>query len=231
MCGRFYSNLTWAEYQAYFGVVGPPPESNFEPAYNIAPTQAIWIMVGDEGQRRLVSVRWGLVPLWAREMPNFSTFNAKVESLGEKASWKGSLNKYRCVIPVSGFYEWTGPKSNRQPYAIRRGNGAPLALAGLWAINTKLGDELLSATIVTVPANDYVSELHTRMPAILDGGGIAQWLGDAPWGPEVAGLLKPCPEDWLEAAPVSQSVNSSRAQLEGPPDPIGDALTHKGQGG
>ena len=106
MCGRFYVSLTWAQYRALLKLTTPCPESNFQPNWNAAPTHDVLICTSPGGERRLEKMRWGLVPVWAKEPPKYSTINAMCEGLEEKSTWKNSLNKMRCVVPINGFYEW-----------------------------------------------------------------------------------------------------------------------------
>ena len=102
MCGRYTHRLSWSELRKLMTITTPPPETNLQPNYNVAPTHDVPVCTQHDGERRLEMMRWGLVPIWAKEWPKYSTFNAKCESVEEKATWKGSLNKMRCVIPASG---------------------------------------------------------------------------------------------------------------------------------
>lgn len=209
MCGRFWASLTWEQYRKLLDLIGEPPESNFEPNWNAAPTHDVLVCNEHDGRRRLEKMRWGLVPGWAKEPPQFSTINAKAETLEEKATWKGALNKMRCVVPVSGFYEWRGPKGNKQPFAIARKDGGPMLLAGLWSFNDRIDkDGVRSFAIITCPANRVMGEIHDRMPVILDPSALECWLGPAPWGDAHRALLAPCPDDWLTAWPVSKDVGA-----------------------
>ncbi|MEM8935134.1 MAG: SOS response-associated peptidase [Pseudomonadota bacterium] len=226
MCGRFWASLTWEEYRALLDLQSPPPPSNFQPNWNTAPTHNVLICNTRNGERRIEEMKWGLVPPWMKEKPKFSTINAKSETLEEKASWKGSLHKQRCVIAISGFYEWRrGPGKAKQAFAIKRKDGKPMLLAGLWAFNEKVDpDQPRSFTIITCPANETMGAVHDRMPVILDPGDLDLWLGPAPWGDALRGLLKPCPDDWLTASPVSNDVGAVKNNAETLIDPLGPAI-------
>lgn len=210
MCGRFWNALSWEDYRDSLGLTGAPPDTNFRPNWNTAPTHTVLICSEHDGERRVEEMKWGLVPVWMKERPKFSTINAKAETIEEKATWKGSLNKMRCVVPVSGFFEWRrGAGKTKQAYAIKRRDGEPLLMAGLWAFNDKVdADQPRSFAIITCPANKVMGAVHNRMPVILDPTDLDLWLGSEPWGDAHRALLKPCPDDWLAAYPVSNDVGS-----------------------
>jgi len=133
MCGRFTQNYTWAQVHAFLSFLGVP--RNLRPRYNIAPTTEIDVVRLSEQGRELIPMRWGLVPFFwkksLRELP--ATFNARAETVAEKPMFRDAFKKRRCIIPASGFYEWTGGKGDRQPHLFTAADGSPvLALAGLW---------------------------------------------------------------------------------------------------
>jgi putative SOS response-associated peptidase YedK len=112
------------------------PAAKLRPRYNIAPTTAVDVIrLGENGQRELVPMRWGLIPGWwkktAKEVP--ATFNARAESVVDKPMFRNAFKQRRCIIPASGFFEWTGAKAERQPHLFTAADGSPvLAFAGLW---------------------------------------------------------------------------------------------------
>ncbi len=229
MCGRFWVSLTKEQFLELLALTGEAPETNFPPNWNVAPTHDVLICAergdGGERRRRLKQMRWGLIPVWAKEAPKFSTFNAKAETLEDKATWKGALNKFRCVVPVSGFYEWRGPKGEKQPFAIQRRDGKPMLLAGLWAYNDKIDPEgVFSFTIITCRANQTMRALHERAPVILDPDDLDLWLGPDPWGDAMHALLKPCPEDLLTAYPVNKDVGSVKNNRPDLMEPQGEKV-------
>ena len=150
MCGRFTQAYTWAEVHAFLDLVGPA--RNLRPRYNIAPTTTIDVARLGVGGRELVPMRWGLVPSWWKkplnELP--STFNARAESVAEKPMFQSAFKSRRCIIPASGFYEWTGPRKERTPHYFSSPSGEPLAFAGLWESwrDPESGERILSATII-----------------------------------------------------------------------------------
>src|SRR5882672_8634372 len=92
-------------------------------------------VLGAKGHRRLTAGLWSLVPFWTETLEHanrVSTFNAKVETRLEKPSFKNAFLKRRCIVPAEAFYEWAGPKKERQPLNIARADGKLLSLAGLF---------------------------------------------------------------------------------------------------
>src|SRR5919202_4057338 len=133
MCGRFTQLYTWAEVNDFLSF-GTPPR-NLQPRYNVAPTTTIDVALNRADGRALVPMRWGLVPgWWRKDMKDVpATFNARRETVAEKPMFRGAYKAgRRCVIPMSGFYEWkTGP-DGKQPHFISGANQPVLGIAGLW---------------------------------------------------------------------------------------------------
>ena len=208
MCGRYSHHLSWREIHDLYELTSAP--SNLEPSYNVCPTQAVQTVIEREGERELVPMRWGLVPSWwkkaAKDTP--ATFNARAESVAEKPMFRGALRRSRCLIPISGYYEWKAGPEGKQPYYFTRADGAPITVAGLWDEwrDPASGEPLKSCAMIITAANAFVSDTHDRMPVILERDGFTPWLrGEA--GVE---LLKPCADHVLRKWPVSKRVNSSR---------------------
>jgi putative SOS response-associated peptidase YedK len=214
MCGRYTNKLTWSEVIAYYRLLFDTP-MNLRPRYNIAPTQDVLTIVAGDGGRRAAMMRWGLVPFWAKEMPNASTINARAEGISEKPMWRDPFRQRRCVVVADGFFEWTGKASDRQPQYFTRADRQPLSFAGLWDRNGTF--DLVSCAIVVTEANKQMRAYHDRMPVILEQDDIDRWLTE----PD-AGLLKPSKTE-LRIHPVSKAVNNVRN--EGP-----DLIAPVGQG-
>lgn len=216
MCGRFTQRYTWAEVHAFLSVFGTP--RNLQPHYNIAPTDTVDVIrLGKDGKRELVPMRWGLIPAWwkksPKEMP--ATFNARAESVADKPMFRDAFKERRCIIPASGFYEWTGDKGNKQPHLFTAADGSPiLAFAGLWDRwrDPATGDHILSCTIIVCSASTWMETYHDRMPVILDEKDFDGWL-DGSLGPEA---LKCAPESTLREWLVSRRLNRAG---EGDDDP------------
>src|SRR3954453_135858 len=133
MCGRFTQNYTWQEVHDFLNFLGAP--LNLRPRYNIAPTTMIDVVRLGKNGRELIKMRWGLVPFfWKKSLKEVpATFNARAETVAEKPMFREAFKRRRCIIPTSGFFEWTGGKGDRQPHFFTAADGSPiLAFAGLW---------------------------------------------------------------------------------------------------
>ncbi len=205
MCGRFAFFSLTPEVVTELGVAALP--ADLRPRYNIAPTQDAAVVLGG-AERHLKMLRWGLVPHWAKD-PSLGSrmINARAETLAQKPAFRDALQKRRCLVPADGFYEWKKEGSRKQPFFIRARSGRPLKMAGLWeSWRGGQSESLETFTIITCSANHALSALHDRMPVLLEGEKLADWLdGDFP-RPEK--LLDPAPDEWLETIPVSARINS-----------------------
>lgn len=168
--------------------------------YNIAPTQMVPVLIerGD-GQRELTSMRWGLVPHWVKDAADFklNLFNARSETAAEKPSFRDAMRSGRCLIPASGFYEWRTEDGNKQPYFIKRQDGQPMAFAGLYSVWTKGSEPLTSCTILTTDATGAMTELHHRVPVILEPDEWDCWLDKQQVDPHEVEDLLDAPDDGL----------------------------------
>ena len=215
MCGRFVLVAAPDAIQQQFSL---PDMPELSPRYNIAPTQTVAVIT-NENPRELSFYRWGLIPSWSKDASIGSRMiNARSEGVEEKPAFRAAFKRRRCLVPASGFYEWRKlPNGKKQPYLIRRRDGAPMSFTGLWEEwkNRATDEVITSCTIITCGPNAVMAELHDRMPVILAAEDIDRWL--AMGGDD---LLRPCPDDWLEAYPVSTRVNSVRNDDPGLVDPV-----------
>lgn len=182
--------------------------------YNIAPSQEDVILRPTDGGPELVASRWGLIPSWAKDRTIASkTFNARSETLAERAAFRSLIGSRRCIIPASGFYEWPKTSAGKQPLYIYRPEGEPIALAGLWTewTDPATGELVTSHTVITCPPNELMAAFHHRMPVLLDGAALARWLDPTLRDVgEVLSLLAPAPDDYLTTRAVSDRVNNTR---------------------
>ena len=216
MCGRFSQAYTWGEIYAFSQPLTEPvsPARNLQARYNIAATTTIDILVKTDAGRELWKARWGLIPPWhkgtAKQIKPH--INSRVEGIDTNSLFKRAYVKNRCIIPASGFYEWRGEEKNKTPHFISAKEGAILAFAGIWERwRDENGEEIISASIITRDANDWMSKIHTRMPAMLHPDDFEAWLdGSAGKG----ALLRPPPElqEWI----VDRGMNKSGAGDDDP---------------
>lgn len=201
MCGRF-TFTTPAELVAEaFGLDAVP---DLAPRYNIAPTQDVAVVRAEDGRRRLVFLRWGLVT--AKTPPGPLLINVRSESLSTRASFRDALASRRCLIPSDGFYEWRRFGRAREPFHIHRPDGTPLGFAALWSPAVGSSGKG-SCVILTTDANRTVKTVHSRMPVIVPPEDYALWLDPAVTTEEpLRGLLRPSAAE-LVAISVGSAVN------------------------
>jgi putative SOS response-associated peptidase YedK len=219
VCGRFTNRLTWEELVRLYRLTLDQPARNTAAHYNICPTDQIDTVVSSDGKRQLVPMRWGLIPSWwskpLKEM-KVATFNARAETVAEKPMFRGAFEKSRCLIPASGYYEWRDTPEGKQPYYFTRRDGQPVTIAGLrdqWH-ERPVGTIVKSCAMVVTDANQFVADVHDRMPVILEPKDFEQWEKGDP--KDAVALMKPAGDDVLQRWPVSKRVNSSRAADDDP---------------
>lgn len=182
--------------------------------FNAAPTQLLPVIIENEaGERSLVPMQWGLVPRWKPQPGKrvVAPINARAETLFEKPMFRNLTKAQRCIVPVSGFYEWQRVGSHKQPFYITSEDGEAWGLAGLYDQTHEDEDAAGSFTIITTQANDLMSSLHERMPVILDRGVEEDWLSPDVRDPnEVEQFLHAYPDDEMRVYPVSTAVNNTR---------------------
>jgi len=210
MCGRARLAPDWDKITKEMHLSSQLAPLTIKPSWNIAPTQDMVVVADRRDVGRAARLaHWGLIPGWAKEPKAMgATFNAKCETLAEKATFREAWAKgRRCLVVVDGYYEWR--KSDKAPFTIARADGHLMALAGLWDRWGKAeGEFVYSCTVVTVPAGPGMDELHERAPLILDRADWPLWLGETAGDP--AKLMKPVSDQGLERWPVSRDVGSVR---------------------
>ncbi|TQL46662.1 putative SOS response-associated peptidase YedK [Homoserinimonas aerilata] len=212
MCGRFAMNKETNELIEEFVAAGGDWR-DWRPGWNIKPTQEIPIVVEStktgELVRRLEPARWSLVPSWSKTLKlKFPTFNARSEGIAEKATWRGPLKSHRCLVPMTGYYEWrTDPDGTKTPHFIHL-PGETLAMAGLysWWPDPALPQDdparwNLTATILTADAVDELIGIHDRNPVPLPRDWWDDWLN-----PELEGDQSFVDAAVQAALPVAQSL-------------------------
>ena len=223
MCGRYASTLPPEMMQELFATLN---RLELIPRYNVAPTQPVAAIWEESNRREAHFARWGLVPRWVKDPREFPLLiNARVETMAEKPAFRDALKHGRCIIPASGYYEWrTNPDKSKQPFYITLADGQPMALAGLYAVwSGPEGEEVDTVATITVPANPQLAVIHDRMPAILRGDAIDQWLdvrGTA--AKDAYQLALPLEDGALKFHPVSTRVNSARMDDPGLIEPVND---------
>jgi len=210
MCGRFAITLPDDAMTALFEAAPANDLPNI-PNFNVCPTVQVHTVTSEDGIRRLRPMRWGFLPHWYKSLTDGPLLiNARSETIAEKPAFRAAARDRRCLIPATGFYEWTKDgEGNRLPWYIHSIERETLAFAGVWQVWEKGDAPLVTCAIVTTQANQAVSAIHHRMPVILGPEDWPLWLGEA--GKGAATLMTSAPEDALAYHRVDQAVNSSRA--------------------
>jgi putative SOS response-associated peptidase YedK len=216
MCGRYVSPGE-GDVEREFSIIRrwEPP---LEPSYNVAPTQTVPIVRAAGDALEGVTVRWGLIPFFARGVPpKYSTINARVETVETAASYRGPWQRgQRCIQIASGFYEWhLGDDGRKVPYYIHLADRTVFGFAALWDRSvTSDGTRVESCVHITLPGNTLLRDIHNtgsnpyRMPAILRHEDHEAWLRGTT--DEARAALVQYPADLMVAYAVSNRVNAPK---------------------
>lgn len=208
MCERFALNATTKDVEKLVPKI--KIQNEIRNSFNIAPSASI-ACLKDEGDSVALSYfRWGLIPSWAKDSSiGNKMINARAETLTEKVSFKRLLNRYRCIILASGFYEWFKAVNDQIPHYITMKNDELMCFAGLYDNWKNENNEIITtATIITTEPNTLMAQIHNRMPVILEPDDISDWLDTKLDFNILSDRLKPIPSYKLRAYPVSHLVNN-----------------------
>ena len=210
MCGRVVITSTVAAIRSMFGTRNAP--LNFAPSWNVAPTHSAMVvrLAPDTGERHLNQLRWGLLPHFTKDLKTGRRpINARCETAVSSGMFRSALRDRRCLVPADAFYEWRAMADGKQPYAVARTDGQPIAFAGLWeGWKAPDGEIWRTFAILTTAANGMMSTLHDRMPVILEPAAWPVWLGEVEG--DALALMRPAEDDVLEMWAVSRAVNNVR---------------------
>lgn len=180
------------------------------PNFNVCPTNQVHVVQGGE-VRRLVSMRWGFVPHWYKSLSDGPLLiNARAETVAEKPAFRRACRERRCLVPASGFYEWTKDnEGKRLPWYIYGADGGPIAFAGVWQEWERGDEHLTTCAIVTTAASGELSSIHHRVPVTVAPEHWALWLGEE--GKGAARLMTAPPDGTLRFHRVGTEVNSNQS--------------------
>lgn len=194
-----------------FGVAEVP---DFLNRFNIAPSLDVLALVAVDNQWHAVLFRWGLIPFWAKDKKIGNKLaNARSETVMDKPSFRRSFQSKRCLLLMSGFFEWQQQVNKKQPYYIEsKKRDELLAVAALWDSwqNPEEDEEIQSCCLLTTGANELMKPIHNRMPVILETHEQSVWLDNQSTTQELTSLLKPYAGSDLHCYAVSTKVNNSR---------------------
>ena len=212
MCGRYSLFADFRKIEERFGE-STFEEDEYEPSYNIAPSQQILTVINDGSKNRLGYLKWGLVPPWAKDTKiGFKMINARAETVHEKPSFREAFQKKRCLVIADSFYEWKRTDDRKVPMRIKLKSDEPFAMAGIWETwKSSKGERVHTCTILTTVPNGLMESIHDRMPVILKPEDEKIWLDTSIQDiNQLKSLLVPYEEGVLEAYEVSEAVNSPR---------------------
>lgn len=205
MCGRYSITFSGEELENEFDA---KLTDDFYPNYNAAPSQNLPVITNDT-PHKIELFRWGLVPHWAKDLNiGNKMINARSETILEKPSFKNAFKTQRCLVLADGYYEWKNENSQKTPYRIVLKDKNIFAFAGIWE-TWKSEDKIIKTfSIITTEANQYLHDIHNRMPVILEKEHIKPWLDKKLSIEDAYSLLKPQPSENFKAYEVSKKVNS-----------------------
>ncbi|WP_071393735.1 SOS response-associated peptidase [Bacillus tuaregi] len=214
MCGRFTLTADFTEIINRFEIEAALEEELYHMSYNIAPSHSVLSVINDGTRNRLGYLKWGFIPSWAKdEKIGFKLINARAETLAEKPSFREAYKKRRCLVIADSFYEWKRQdQKNKTPMRIKLKSDELFAMAGLWERwKEPSGNTIYTCTVITTTPNAVVKDIHDRMPVILKKEDEQTWLNPSNHDTrELNQLLKPLPEELIEAYEVSSLVNSPK---------------------
>lgn len=179
MCGRYSLKLDPSSHlRQVFPGIQFDGDFTFKPQDNVCPTFDMPVVLNAKAVPFCTLLRWGLIPSWSKEDPPSSGFhNARSETVGTKPSFKASFRRKRCIVPVDGFYEWKKVIGAKKiPYRFHKNFEPFLLFAGIWDEWERPSGLLRTFAILTTVANASVSDVHDRMPVILNIKQAEAWL-------------------------------------------------------
>jgi putative SOS response-associated peptidase YedK len=204
-------------------------EFDILPRYDARPTNLMPVVAQRDNRIQVQMMRWGLVPHWSKDgTSEFSTFNAKSETLHSSKLFAPYFKSARCLIPADGFFEWmkysvaaevrgtTAAVEKKQKMFITMKDRSPFMMAGLFSVwKDRDGRELPTYTIITTSSNQLLSAIHDRMPVILDKEHYEVWLDREMKDVDLLKtLLLPYDAQKMTAFPVTNKSEESPAMIE-----------------
>jgi putative SOS response-associated peptidase YedK len=194
---------------------GTPPAGipRLEPVYNLCPTMTSPVLRIVNGALCVELMYWQLIPLWEPDFKTrLATINARSETIFSSLVFRELIVRQRCIVPISGFYEWKREGKVKRPFKIHLKDDAIMSIAGIWETWCARTSEARSSfSIVTTSANSLMKDIHDRMPVILSRNEEDEWLDPEVHEPErLRRMLKPSPSEMMSAVEVSPLVNSAK---------------------
>ncbi len=213
MCGRFAIFSKPQDYLASLALDGITSTCEAVENYNAYPTQYLPVIYQNHHHElRCDHLHWGLIPGWSKDTRiGFKTSNARSETAADKPSFRHAFKQQRCLIPVDGWYEWKREGRAKQPYYHHRHDQQVIWLGGLWEnwMEPDTGESIRSFTILTQAAQGKASQIHNRMPVLINPDNFITWLDNQMNNKQhIDSLMQYHPETDFEIIPVSTNMNS-----------------------
>lgn len=209
MCGRFAVKQTSAEIATELDAVWTDSVPIY-PNYNLCPTNQIAVCISINGIRRLGGMRWGFIPnSYESETSGPLIINARSETIVTKGTFAQSIRMRRCIIPMTGYYEWQVDGEATLPHFTHNTDDSLMAVGGIWQMWGHGSSRQATCAIITVPSTESMAHLHQRMPLILSKPDWGKWLGEKGHG--AATLMKTTEDGAQSFYPVSDAISSNRA--------------------
>ena len=215
MCGRMTQHVNLNPVFEKYQLSPETPRPNLEPRYNGSPGQDFAAVRYEDDNRTLAMIRWGFAAPWVVVVWGTGFANARSETVHEKPAFRDAFENRRCIIPASGWFEWTGPRGAKQPHWIRPKSADMFALAGIWSRCENGGEPVDTFAVLTTDVAPAIAHLHHRQPVILDEAGVEVWLDAHAATEQVLGTaLKPA-SGAFDSWPVNRAVNNPGNNWQG----------------
>jgi putative SOS response-associated peptidase YedK len=208
MCTRYVFTDPAEAIRDLFRITAPLP--NWPPSYNVAPTHIMPVIRPKDRGREIAMMEWGLMPFFSKDgVRTWNTFNARAEELRSKPMYREPFKTRRCIVPATGYIEFSGEKGDKTAHLFTRTDGNPIALGGLWDrwVSADKSERRETYTVVTTAPSAFAGQFHERMPLVLELEDVDAWMRATP--DEAAALMRPA-KDVLQERPLGKAINNVR---------------------
>ena len=164
--------------------------------YNAHPTQKLPVIKSYSNAKILEVLQWGLTPSWTQEREIRPLINARLETLGEKMTFKNLIKNYRCLVVADGYYEWQRKENDKIPHYFTREDDRLMFFAGIYKDHQFL--------IITGEASSHVADIHQRQPVVINEEDLDEYFNLKTEG---TNFLKSYQAPKLKFHPVCKDVN------------------------
>jgi putative SOS response-associated peptidase YedK len=211
MCGRFSQSMSLAQLLERFHI-DSAEALEWQVKYNVAPSLDVpTVAEMSAGNRKLMLMKWGLVPPWAKDPKYQPIINLRTETVVHKPGFRRMVESARCLVPVDGFNEWKTDGKAKVPYRFVMKSGEVFSLGGLYQpLTLPSGKTVYTLTLITTEANKLVGQVHDRMPVIIPRSHESVWLNPKSKLTDFAACLSPYPSEEMHSYPVSPKINNGK---------------------